>query len=168
MKCPTCRNHTMQIAHPSAYRYALSDLSNVILHGVTIETCPGCGEETLSIPRMAELHRTIALAIANQPARLSGAEIRFLRKHLGWSGVDFAHALVVTPETVSRWENEKDPMGPTAERLLRLLAVRERPIEDYPTARLADVARDDGERWERIDLRMGQRGWQVEMKGHDS
>ena len=37
----------------------------------------------------------------------------------------------MTPETVSRWENDKVPMGDTADRLLRVLATRLEPIDDY-------------------------------------
>ena len=39
---------------------------------------------------VAELHRAIAIAVSQKTARLSGEEVRFLRKFLGWSGADFA------------------------------------------------------------------------------
>lgn len=40
--------------------------------------------------------------IARSPERLGPAEIRFLRKYVGYSGKDFARFVGVTPETVSR------------------------------------------------------------------
>jgi transcriptional regulator with XRE-family HTH domain len=64
-------------------------------------------------------------------ARLSGAEIRFLRKVLGWSGVDFAEHMGTTAETVSRWETEAAPIGPQADRLLRLMVMTRDPVTDY-------------------------------------
>jgi hypothetical protein len=33
---------------------------------------------------------------------------------------------------VSRWENGKKVMGPTAERLLRVLALTYDPVDEYP------------------------------------
>ena len=49
----------------------------------------------------------------------------------------------VDKSTVSRWENEKEPIGPTADRLLRLMVLRQRPIDEYPTEHLAAVAQKD-------------------------
>ena len=94
-------------------------------------------------------------------ARLTGAEIRFLRKHLGWSGEDFAGVLSVRPETVSRWENEKEPMGRLPNGCLRLFALRERPVTSYPNERLADVAKSDA-RPMHLQARSNRSGWHIE------
>jgi DNA-binding transcriptional regulator YiaG len=63
----------------------------------------------------------IARAVISKNDRLTPAEIRFLRKHLGWTGAEFAAHFGAARETVSRWENGSTPMGPTAERLLRMI-----------------------------------------------
>ena len=63
---------------------------------------PKCGEHEVAIPRIEDLHRTIAQAVIAKRERLTPAEIRFLRKFLGWSGADFAAHVGTTPETVSR------------------------------------------------------------------
>jgi putative zinc finger/helix-turn-helix YgiT family protein len=160
MKCPDC-GAEMTVTRRD-HHYTESGLRNVLLRDVEVRTCPGCGEEELVIPRIEKLHRAIAEKLAEQPARLTGPEIRFLRKHLGWSGEDFAATIGVRPETVSRWENEKEPMGPTAERLLRLMALRERPIASYPNERLADVAREDA-RASRLELRPNKGGWKADL-----
>jgi DNA-binding transcriptional regulator YiaG len=55
------------------------------------------------------------------------AEVRFLRKHLGWSGADFAAHMGVDPTTVSAWENERKPFGTSSDRLLRLIVARQAP-----------------------------------------
>ena len=145
-----------------AYRYTESGLPNVVLHGVTRFECPNGHGGAVSIPRLAGLQRVLARAVASEPARLEGAEIRFLRKHLGWSGVDFARTMGVDPATVSRWENDKEPMGPVAERLLRLMAMRDLPVEEYPTERLADVAREDAPQRGQLDVRINGSGWHTE------
>ena len=47
--------------------------------------------------------------------------MRFLRKALGWLSRELASKLEVRDETVSRWENGREPVGPTSEKLLRLI-----------------------------------------------
>lgn len=83
-----------------------------------------------------------------------------LRKYLGYSGEDFAATMGVTPATVSRWENDREPMGSTAERLLRLMSVRDLPIEEYPTDRLRAVA-TEGEP-PRFRARLAGKTWHAE------
>ena len=141
MKCHKCGGELT--VTKGRHQYTASGLPNVVLVGVDLRTCPACGTSDIAIPRLALLHRTIALAVAKSTARLAGAEIRFLRKHIGWSGVDFARHFGITPETVSRWENEREQMGAAADRLLRVLALRDQPVEAYPTEQLAEVARTE-------------------------
>jgi putative zinc finger/helix-turn-helix YgiT family protein len=106
---------------------------------VKVTTCERCGETYTSIPAIEELHRQIAAAVIRKKGRLAPAEIRFLRKWLGWSGVDFAKRTGTKPETVSRWENGKASMSPQADRLLRLLIAKEAPVMEYPVDVLAQV-----------------------------
>ncbi len=95
----------------------------VILDGVTIHACPSCGEKEVEVPGLASLHDALARVVAQKPGRLNGDEIRFLRKHLGWSGKDFARHFDISPQQVSYWENDKRPMGKNAEKLLRMRAL---------------------------------------------
>jgi DNA-binding transcriptional regulator YiaG len=104
----------------------------VVLKGVEIHCCVGCDDIEVAIPRILDLHRAISLAIIRKPSRLLGAEIRYLRKWLGWSGQDFAARIGVTRETASRWENDREAIGPSADRALRLLVIASRPVERYP------------------------------------
>lgn len=97
----------------------------VIIEGVLVRRCPACGEEEVVYRNFDQLHEAIAHSIALGPARLNPGEIRFLRKFLGLTGTRLATALGVTPETVSRWENEDgtQSMGQSAERLLRMIVL---------------------------------------------
>jgi putative zinc finger/helix-turn-helix YgiT family protein len=124
-------------------------LPHVVLNGVLVRRCPTCGDEQVEVPRPLDLHRILALAVAHRPGALAPEEIRFLRKHLGWSGVDFARRFRTTPQTVSRWERGEMSMNPQAELLLRLLAPTLPPIDDYTTA---EALPDDGQtlRLERV------------------
>jgi putative zinc finger/helix-turn-helix YgiT family protein len=93
----------------------------IILHDVTVISCPRCGHSELVVPAIEELCHVIARAIIAKRQRLTPKEIRFLRKQLGLSAIELATHLGATPESVSRWENGRTPMGVTADRLLRLM-----------------------------------------------
>jgi len=106
-----------------SYQYAESSLPNVILQGIEVADCPKCGNSDVIIPRMAKIHRAIAQALANSPARLTGEQLRFLRKHLGLSGEQLGGYLHTDKTKISKWENGEDQIGPATDRLIRLLVV---------------------------------------------
>jgi putative zinc finger/helix-turn-helix YgiT family protein len=130
MKCLDCGGDLSVTT--GNHKYCENDGIDIVLEGVPITRCLNCGSEGVAIPKVSQLNRMLASTIARRPARLSPGEIRFLRKYLGWSGVDFAEHFGVAPETVSRWENGAKKMGPTAERLLRLFALNLNPVDEYP------------------------------------
>ena len=137
------------------------DPANVTLVGVEVNRCPGCGEYEAVIPKIEQLHRVIALAVAGKVPRLSSSEIRFLRKYLGWSGGDFAAHMGVSPETVSRWEHGSATMGPSAERLLRLAALTRGPSSDYSLDVLKEVAQKKPVA-QRLKVRIERGAWRSE------
>ena len=105
------------------------------LPGVRLSTfvarCPKCATYEVIVPNLEGLHQAIARVLVGKPARLAGPEIRFLRKVLGWSGTDFAQHMGISAETVSRWETGATPIGPQADRLLRLMVMTTDPVSDY-------------------------------------
>jgi putative zinc finger/helix-turn-helix YgiT family protein len=105
-------------------------LPGVRLHTL-VTRCPNCGAYEVSIPNLEGLHQAIARTIVIKPARLTSEEVRFLRKVLGWSGADFAEHMGTSAETVSRWETGSTPIGPQADRLLRLMVMTRDPVSDY-------------------------------------
>jgi putative transcriptional regulator len=129
----------------------------ITLEEVRIFTCPRCGEEAHAIPRMEALFREVAATLARKRERLMPQEIRFLRKHLGLSGREFARKMGVDPTTVSKWERQEEPqaMGPQAERVLRLMALVEKPLEEYPLEEMATEAPSPS----RLRMRAGPEGW---------
>ena len=157
-KCRICGKAELT-SGPEAYLYTESGLPNVVLAGVEVRRCPSCGHHELVLPRVTELHRTIALAIIHKHTRLSGAEVRFLRKYLGWSGAAFARHIGVDPSTVSNWETDKDPIGSTSDRLVRLMVVHGVQLEDYSLEELTKIV---DERTPPIELRVTPkaRGWE--------
>lgn len=140
-KCRNCGKAELTTS-VETYRYAESGLPNVTLVGIEVRRCPACGDHQLVLPRVTELHRTIAHAVITKRARLSGAEVRFLRKYLGWSGVDFASHIGADPSTVSNWETDKDPIGMASDRLLRLMVAHGSQVDDYPLDELTKIVNE--------------------------
>jgi putative zinc finger/helix-turn-helix YgiT family protein len=139
MTCQDCGEMLKVTRAP--YRNAESGLPGVVLLGVDVRRCQKCGAEEVAIPRIEELHRLMAQAVIRRPHRLVPAEIKYLRKWLGWSGVDFARHMGTTPETVSRWEQGRVPMSPQADRLLRLMVATRAPVADYTLDALTTIGR---------------------------
>jgi putative zinc finger/helix-turn-helix YgiT family protein len=157
MRCLVCG--TPMDTRRENYQYTASGLPHVTLEQVEVSRCPHCGETEVAIPRIEALHRAIATALVRKRARLAPEEIRFLRKSLGWSGVDFAARMGTTPETVSRWEQGKTPMGIIADRLLRLLVVTQAPVQDYSTDLLLGIAEEPKARAMPLGLRVDDEEW---------
>lgn len=113
--------------------YRESGMDHVVLRNITKYTCPEDGRVLVQIPAIGKLHRTMALAIAEKPARLVPSEVRFLRNHLELSNTQFADIMGVSPTQSSRWTTS-EPIGPQAERFLRMLAVlgpeRVKPMDE--------------------------------------
>lgn len=122
-KVHECANCGGQVAPERRnYRYTESGLLNLILQGIEVADCPKCGNSDVIIPRMAKIHRAIAQALVNSPARLTGEQLRFLRKYLGLSGDELGRYLHTDKTKISKWEGGKDRIGPATDRLVRLLA----------------------------------------------
>ncbi len=119
-ECSNCGASVTPSLHD--YRYLESGLSNVILQGIATAECPACGNVDIAIPRPAKIHRAIAQALINSPARLTGEQLRFLRKHLGLNGDQLGSYLHTDKTKISKWEHGADRIGPPTDRLIRLLA----------------------------------------------
>lgn len=106
---------------PFVYRIAGDEFA---LLGLEVMTCPKCGEETASIPRIDQLHARIAEILVQSPRPLTGKEIRFLRSRAELSAKSFALLLGVSPEHLSRVENERTAtLGLATDRLARAICL---------------------------------------------
>lgn len=114
----SCANETrekLQIFHTEMLG------AEVVLHDAAVRVfCPDCGNESISIPYLEGLIAAVAMLRIKEPSKLFSKDIRFLRKAAEMKAVTLAGKLEVTPETISRWENDKAPMSGAAEKLFRL------------------------------------------------
>jgi len=138
MKCINCGKDGMAPAIEDL-PYPASGLPDVVLVGVRVDRCPHCGEYEVEIPEVEALHRVLAHEAVKRTSPLTPAEIRFLRKHLGWTGVEMATTFGVTKETVSRWENGRERMSPTADRLLRATVLLLEPVKGWGIERFRAI-----------------------------
>lgn len=95
----------------------------VIIIGAVVEDyCSECGASVkTTIPDLEGLLHAVAAARCAVPRKLSGAEIKFLRRAMGWKAKDVAGKLDMTPENFSRVENNAKLLGPQSEKLFRIL-----------------------------------------------
>ena len=132
MKCTECGSAVA--TSRENYRYTESGLPHVVLRNVEVRRCAECGNYDVVLPRIDELHQSIAVALTGKLGRLDGCEIRYLRKHLGWSGAELARRMFVDPSTVSRWEHGSQPIGRQSDALLRMyVATRAPSTQDLDT-----------------------------------
>ena len=94
-------------------------LDNVYLIGIRYFQEPD-GELVAEIPALTQLMQLIAHDIVTCPLDLSGNELRFLRKRLGKKATEFCKYLGIEPETLSRMENDKQPISAQVQKLARL------------------------------------------------
>jgi DNA-binding transcriptional regulator YiaG len=105
---------------PEPYHFTASGLPNIyLLNGVRIEPDADYGE-LVSIDHLPDLIMAIAFALVRKPDRLTGPEMRFLRKRIGLTQAELAKELWVTEQTVANYEKGKTEPGP-ADRALRFL-----------------------------------------------
>lgn len=136
MICETCGEQGL-VEATETYHYIECGLPNIHLEGITLRKCPACGSVMPLIPAMSRLHLAITRDLIKKPGPLTPAEIVFLRKYLGWSGVDFARNLHSSSSQVSKWESGKVAMSTQAELLLREIVARGKKIEDYHSYEIA-------------------------------
>ena len=144
MKCDICQGKIV-LKTQQKYHYTECGLDNVFLTNVDVMVCESCGEKSVRLPRILQLHATIGRAVALQPCPLRGQDIRFLRRQLGYNAKAWATFLRTDVSTLSRWENGKQVVSGQSDTLLRLLYFRIRDEQegelsiDGVTARAASV-----------------------------
>lgn len=102
----------------------IEDLGGVvvkIINAVKVFKCTGkdCGEEVTGIPDMQGLVHAAAVYRALDPMRLSGKEVRFMRRALDMTQVEFGKVMDLSAEHVSRWETGAVGIGSASEKLMR-------------------------------------------------
>jgi DNA-binding XRE family transcriptional regulator len=127
---------------PAPYHFKASGLPNVyLLNGVKFETDPDYGE-LVSFERLPDLFMAIAFALVTKPDRLTGPEMRFLRKRMEMTQAALAKELWVSEQTVANYEKENGTENGPADRALRLLFLAQVADDDEVAQELRLEAED--------------------------
>lgn len=121
MICPSC-GHIMTRKRGD-YNYVQSGLSNIVLKNLDLFKCQ-CGEEVPEIKHIDKINSAITKALVFKTARLTGKELRFIRKQMGFKGKGIALLLNVNPVSVSRWENSNAKIGISNDKLVRMIFIQ--------------------------------------------
>ena len=107
------------------YHYKESGLPQVYLKdSVRIHQC-NSGHRFVDIPMIERLQDAIAYELLKKKALLTGPEFRFLRKWLGLTTERLTAALgYKSRQSVSRWENGKEPITAATDHAMRLFVLR--------------------------------------------
>ena len=143
-ECAHATRNEFLATDKTPYHFSESGLSNVYLVGVKYSICD-CGEKFVEIPAIKQLFSLMARNTVMKPEALTGAEIRFLRKRLGNKATEFAEKVKLTPETLSRVENDKQRVGKRSDSYIRIyyaLASRDSVLLDAIKETLDSVLGD--------------------------
>jgi YgiT-type zinc finger domain-containing protein len=108
------------IGRKENYSYTEVGLKSVTLMNVVVYHCK-CGAIAADLPAVGQLHLLIAFDLFRKKTILSGEEVRYLRKWVGYSATELAEATGYSKTIISRWENEKKKVAKESDRLLRLV-----------------------------------------------
>lgn len=97
----------------------------VVLKNCVRETVDEAGAVTgYNIPDYRGLERSIVLTRATLSKKLSGVELKFIRKLLGVKARELAASVELSPEHISHVENGRAVLSPGSEKLARLYLVK--------------------------------------------
>lgn len=102
------------------YHYTECGLPNIWLQNGVVHQETPYGQVT-SIIDVEGLHHAIAMAIITHSQRLTGTQVRFLRKEMNLSQDKMAQILGVSDSSVRAWENHRTKIPKPVDRLLRTL-----------------------------------------------
>ncbi len=135
MKCGSCGRGTMARVESEMRRTVAGHTFSGMVGALQ---CKVCSAEEIELDEAKRFERAIAGELAG--ALPSGQAIQFIRKVLGYTAAELASLFGVRPETVSRWETDKNPIDRAAWTLFALLLADQRDTE--AALRAAAAARD--------------------------
>jgi DNA-binding transcriptional regulator YiaG len=132
-KCAACKGENLETRVVHEYEAELlgAPFEILLVDAVKETWCAACNKKLkTSIPDLEGLLHVAAQSRAITPRKLTGAEVKFLRKAVGMKSKDFAKKIEMSPENLSRVENGAKPLGPGSEKLLRFFVVMKMFDED--------------------------------------
>lgn len=104
------------------YHYRMCGLDNVWLENGYEHSDTPYGP-AVSIADVFGLNRVIALTLTSKASTLTGAEVRFLRKHMELSQESLGALIGIGVQSIAQWEKERSLIPRPSEKLLRLITL---------------------------------------------
>lgn len=130
VNCTSCGGAGVETKLVSTYdATGLGAPFKVILEGaVKVSVCTSCTAKLATyIPDMEGLFHAVVFARSLEPRKISGAEIKFMRKAMNWKAKEIAKHLGITAEYLSRCEAGDKVFSETTEKLFRVYALLRTP-----------------------------------------
>ncbi len=123
MKCPVCNTEMIKtnVTNKSPYHYKECGLPEVYLVGIETFSCEKCGEYSVAIPKIEQLHKLIVKDLLEKPSVLTFKEVRFLRKEVGFSAKKWASNMGISPEHLSRSEKADSALSVPMDKFVRAI-----------------------------------------------
>lgn len=161
MYCTSCDYEKALKGQLVTKKFEESGLDNITLKGVQEFRCPHCGETYLNYGNLEELHQLIAHCLVRKKSVLTGKEVRFLRKHMGYSSTVLAQLVGQELETISRIENGKAKVVPLFDHYIRALVTQKTKDRNYD---LHDhILNQTGRDFSRLEAQLKKTGWDVKL-----
>ena len=160
MICSMCENKKPLKKTRITHKYKESGLHHVVLIGVEHYRCNDCGEEYFGYSNLEKLNQAITGILIQKKGFLTGQEVRFLRKHMGYSGTLFAKLIGYDHDTVTKIERGAQPVTRAFDRLVRFAIASKVPDRNYD---LHDqLLMGEGIKLDRIELTLVSHGdWKL-------
>ncbi|WP_425263528.1 helix-turn-helix domain-containing protein [Vibrio owensii] len=102
------------------FHYTECGLSNIYLKSGYHLTDEG-GEEFVSFEKLDLLHWWISHYLCKKTTRLSGEQVRFIRKEMNLTQEKFGEITFNDRQTVARWEKGQVPIPPMPDLMIKLI-----------------------------------------------
>jgi transcriptional regulator with XRE-family HTH domain len=117
-RCPRCDAAEFG---PALHAYVREVDGRIFKAELEARRCGKCGEELVLRAALLAADRALTAALASGPVGAEG--FQWLRRAAGLPAQDLAALLDLTPGTVSRWENSKNPLERRAVAIVAALAL---------------------------------------------
>ena len=129
-QCPICGGSEFDV-YEEDHNLAVMGLPRVTVIGINVYTCRNCGESFRDYPMTRSFKELVVKSLVAVKRNLTGNELAYIRKALGYTAKKWASLIGVHNVTVSDWENEKAKPNKTAEMALRMKASLDFEIDPH-------------------------------------
>ena len=120
-QCSECGQKSLVERLVPSYEVKTLGVPVILLDAVTEIVCSHCNHRKVRLPRAEGLSKAVAMIRVLIPIKMTGDEIRFLRKTIRMTQAEFADQIIpgLNVSTLSRWEHDAQGMGGYSEMVMR-------------------------------------------------